>query len=120
MSSKLLALAGLLVLATSVAPVYADVPGGYYPPAPYSYGADRDDRRVVLGFVTYFHRYDLTLRARAGDFPVALHHGTIINPTGITLRPDMLVSVRGYWDNGSFHADRIDVLRFGYRSDYER
>lgn len=42
---------------------------------------------------------------------VHLHQGTVINPTGVTLQPHMHVEVFGHWnDNGSYHADRIDVL----------
>jgi hypothetical protein len=40
---------------------------------------------------------------------VALHQGTIINPTGLTLEPGMNVSISGYGDGDSFDAMEIDT-----------
>jgi hypothetical protein len=40
---------------------------------------------------------------------VALHQGTIINPTGLTLEPGMNVTVDGYADGPNFDAMEIDT-----------
>jgi hypothetical protein len=40
---------------------------------------------------------------------VQLHTGTIINPTGITLIPGMVVSILGYNAGGFFTANEIDT-----------
>lgn len=79
--------------------------GGYY-------GARAD----ISGVVTYFNRFDLRVRIGGSDQFVRLHQGTIINPTGISLRPGMRVNVSGMRDrNGTLDANRIDVQRRGGR-----
>jgi hypothetical protein len=40
---------------------------------------------------------------------VALHQGTIINPTGLTLEPGMSVTIDGYADGSNFDAMEIDT-----------
>lgn len=51
-----------------------------------------------------------------GGLAVHLHQGTIINPTGTTLRPGMNVRIVGHPNgDGTFEADRIDVANSGYR-----
>jgi hypothetical protein len=40
---------------------------------------------------------------------VALHQGTIINPTGLTLEPGMSVTIDGYADGSTFDATEIDT-----------
>ena len=40
---------------------------------------------------------------------VALHQGTIINPTGLTLEPGMNVTIDGYADGNDFDAMEIDT-----------
>jgi hypothetical protein len=40
---------------------------------------------------------------------VALHQGTIINPTGLTLEPGMNVTIDGYSDGPNFDAVEIDT-----------
>jgi hypothetical protein len=40
---------------------------------------------------------------------VALHQGTIINPTGLTLEPGMSVTIDGYADGPNFDATEIDT-----------
>jgi hypothetical protein len=40
---------------------------------------------------------------------VALHQGTIINPTGLTLEPGMNVTIDGYADGPTFDANEIDT-----------
>lgn len=77
-------------------------------------GGFRADRADVTGVVTYYNRFDLRLRVGDRHQYVRLHQGTIIEPTGLTLRPGMLVNVSGFRDrNGTFEADRIDLQRRG-------
>ncbi len=41
---------------------------------------------------------------------VFLHQGTIINPTGLTLQPGMMVAVNGSpAGNGNINADEVDL-----------
>lgn len=104
MTRRLFAVVASLALLTCLA-ARADAEGYY--PAAQGYNAYGQD---IEGVVTSFHRYDMTLRVRNREFPVALHPGTIIDPRGTTLWPDMRVSVQGHWDGGAFRADRIIVL----------
>ena len=70
------------------------------------------ERFQVRGRVTYFHGFALTLRSGGRPVAVALHQGTVILPTGLTLQPGMFVRVDGHWDRqGSFHANRIVLAR---------
>jgi hypothetical protein len=65
----------------------------------------------VRGRVTGFDgAYSLTVRDERGYIDnVQLHQGTIINPTGLTLAPGMVVSVLGYNAGGYFAANEIDT-----------
>ena len=47
--------------------------------------------------------------ANGYDDSVALHQGTIINPTGLTLEPGMQVTIDGYPDGSNFDAMEIDT-----------
>jgi hypothetical protein len=40
---------------------------------------------------------------------VALHQGTVINPTGVTLAPGMTVTIHGYNGGSVFEANEIDT-----------
>jgi hypothetical protein len=54
--------------------------------------------------------YNLSLRDERGFIDtVQLHPGTIINPTGLTLAPGMVVSVLGYNAGNYFAANQIDT-----------
>jgi hypothetical protein len=54
--------------------------------------------------------YDLRVRDERGYLDtVRLHPGTIINPTGLTLAPGMVVSVLGYNAGSYFSANQIDT-----------
>ena len=64
----------------------------------------------LRGVVARFGGYDMTLRVEGSPLPVRLHQGTIINPTGLTIKPGMRVRVFGYWANGRFQADRIVLV----------
>lgn len=66
----------------------------------------------ITGTVTYFRRFDLQVETAASTYrQVHLHQGTVINPTGTTLRNGMKVRVRGQSQtDGSLNADEIDVV----------
>jgi hypothetical protein len=68
------------------------------------------DRHHVMGRVASFSGYDLRLD---NGRRVQLHQGTVINPTGWSIRPGQRVSVTGSWVQGRFQADRINVVRRG-------
>jgi hypothetical protein len=54
--------------------------------------------------------YQLTVRDDRGYVDhVRLHQGTVINPTGLTLAPGMVVSVNGYNAGRYFNANEIDT-----------
>jgi hypothetical protein len=113
MFRTLFALASLAALLTGLT-VRADT-DAVYRPAIVAY-FDADDRFVaqhdVQGIVTYFNRFNMTLRADGREYPVVLHQGTVIRPTGTTLAPSMVVNVEGYWSAGAFFANRIVVVRY--------
>lgn len=55
-------------------------------------------------------QYKITVRDDNGYLDsVALHHGTIINPTGLTLAPGMSVTIIGYSAGSVFEANEIDT-----------
>ncbi|HEY8314493.1 MAG TPA: hypothetical protein VIG51_10015 [Candidatus Baltobacteraceae bacterium] len=65
----------------------------------------------IKGVVTAFDgRFDLHLRdARGHIHDVTLHHGTIINPTGLTLTAGMHVTILGNAQPGTLAANEIDT-----------
>jgi hypothetical protein len=70
-------------------------------------GGDAQIRGRVLNFDG---GYNLQVRDDQGYVDnVALHQGTIINPTGITLAPGMVVSVLGYNAGSTFDANEVDT-----------
>jgi hypothetical protein len=81
------------------APVMAQTP---------SYAA-RDEQ--IHGRITSFDgAYALQVRDDHGNLDnVRLHEGTVINPTGITLAPGMVVSVDGYNAGSYFAANEVDT-----------
>ena len=71
-------------------------------------GRDEYGRGELNATVSSFSPYNLYLN---DGMHVELHHGTVINPTGITLRPGMRVRVVGFRNgDGSFNANEIDVI----------
>jgi hypothetical protein len=69
------------------------------------------DDQNLHGRVTGFDGgYNLSVRDERGYVDnVQLHPGTIINPTGLTLAPGMVVSVLGYNAGSYFSANEIDT-----------
>jgi hypothetical protein len=72
---------------------------------------EESGHRRFMGIVAGFYPYHLTL---SNGLPVHLHHGTIINPTGLTPQPGMRVELMGHWNpDGSFTANEIDEVARG-------
>jgi len=71
---------------------------------------ERLDRHQLFGVVGRFGGFDMTLRVEGSPLPVRLHQGTVINPTGLTIKPGMRLRVFGHWANGAFQAERIVLV----------
>jgi len=73
--------------------------------------AGPNDDVQIRGRITSFDGgYALAVRDDQGYVDnVQLHEGTIINPTGLTLEPGMVVSVLGYNAGPFFAANEIDT-----------
>ena len=77
----------------------------------YAAGPAQDGDANVHGRILSFDgAYSLQVRDEKGYVDnVQLHQGTIINPTGITLAPGMVVSIMGYNAGSVFAANEIDT-----------
>jgi hypothetical protein len=101
--------ASLIGGAGAIGATAAPAAAQYVPPGYYYYNGPRQAQ--VVGIITSFYQFNMTLHARSGAFvPVQLHQGTVLVPLGLTLRPGMPVIVHGYWRNGAFYANRIRLL----------
>jgi len=70
-----------------------------------------DTKHVILGIVTDFSPYRLTVQTRDGNTQtVDLKNGTVIRPRGDTPAPGERVAIVGRYSNGTFVANRV-VLR---------
>jgi hypothetical protein len=94
-----------LILAMPIAAFSQDLPS-YAQSAQEAPGDEQ-----IRGRITNFDGgYNLTVRDERGFIDnVSLHPGTIINPTGLTLAPGMIVSILGYNAGGNFAANEIDT-----------
>jgi hypothetical protein len=89
---------------------FADSPRAS-PDAPtYAVPANADANETVYGHITWFDgRFDLQIRDDRGFIDnVQLHQGTVIDPTGLTLRAGMPVQIRGRNRGSVLAAERID------------
>jgi len=100
-------IAGGLSTAIPAAAQYEDVPAY----TTWQAGWDQyqyDRHHVILGHVSAFSPYRLTVARRNGDVQtVDLKHGTVIYPTGGTPAPGERVALVGYYSNGTFIANRV-------------
>jgi hypothetical protein len=82
----------------------APVPSYARPPA-------HSDEETVRGRIASLNgKYDLVVNDDRGYIDnVRMHQGTIINPTGIGLRPGMSVTILGYNRGQVFEANQIDT-----------
>jgi hypothetical protein len=70
-----------------------------------------DHHHVILGMVTAFSPYRLTIQRHNGVVQtIDLKNGTVIYPNGATPSTGERAAVLGYWSNGTFIANRV-VLR---------
>jgi hypothetical protein len=68
------------------------------------------DQQIHGRVISFDGAYTLKVRDDQGYVDtVELHQGTIINPTGITLSPGMVVSVDGYNAGSFFAANEVDT-----------
>jgi hypothetical protein len=81
------------------------------PGAPsYAAPADNADAQIHGRILTFDGAYSLQVKDEKGYVDnVQLHQGTIINPTGLTLAPGMIVSIMGYNAGSYFAANQIDT-----------
>jgi len=103
----LAALGAALVLAGPLAASAQDAPPSYARPAP----APAPQDAQVRGRITNFDgQFALQVKDEKGYLDsVRLHPGTIINPTGLTLEPGMIVSILGYNAGSFFAANEVDT-----------
>jgi hypothetical protein len=73
--------------------------------------ADNGANQQIQGTISSIDgTWNLTVNDANGDSDsVALHQGTIINPTGLTLEDGMSVTIDGYADGPNFDAIEIDT-----------
>jgi hypothetical protein len=75
-----------------------------------SYAQQAPDEQIRGYVETFDGGYNLAVRDERGFIDnVQLHDGTIINPTGITLEPGMVVSIVGENDGDFLSANEIDT-----------
>jgi hypothetical protein len=107
--------AGALTIAPAVAQTYPDQDQGQVPmyrtwQPEWSHG-EYDHRHVMLGTVSDFSAYRLTVTRENGDTQtVDLKNGTVIEPDGATPQVGESVALVGYYSKGTFIANRV-VLR---------
>lgn len=106
MVKHFLAALAALTLAVPIAAQAQDVPSYAEGQPSYASGEENVHGRIVR----FDGAYSLQVRDEQGYVDnVQLHQGTIINPTGITLQPGMVVSILGY-NSGSFlAANEVDT-----------
>jgi hypothetical protein len=106
MRSLIAALVAALILsvplvASAQVPSYAD---------PGDNGGGSGDAQIRGRILSFDGGYSVQVRDDKGYVDnVQLHPGTIINPTGITLAPGMVVSILGYNQGSSFAANEVDT-----------
>jgi hypothetical protein len=110
------------VLATGMAGGPASAQGYPYGPGPqyvppyttWQPGWDQyryDRHHVMVGIITGFSPYRLTIERRNGTVQtVDLKNGTVIYPTGSTPQQGERAALLGYYSNGTFVVNRV-VLR---------
>lgn len=93
------------ILVAPLAAVAQDEPS-YAQQSAEAAGVERIQGRII----SFDGGYNLQVRDERGFMDrVQIHQGTIINPTGITLAPGMVVSIIGENDGDYFSGDEIDT-----------
>ena len=114
MKNVLLAAVAALSLAAPVAARAQDDPSYVAPQAAPSYAqapvAANAEEDIHGRIVDFDGAYTLSVRDERGFVDnIQLHQGTIINPTGLTLAPGMVVNVLGYNAGPYLEANEIDT-----------
>jgi len=106
MRTKILAALAALAFLTPIAAAAQDVPSYAEPNA----GPGYQDEQIQGRITSFDGAYSLTVQDDRGFVDnVQLHDGTIINPTGLTLEPGMVVSIMGYDAGSFFAANEVDT-----------
>jgi hypothetical protein len=106
MIKPLLAALAALTFAAPLAAQAQDVPSYAQGQPSYANGEENIHGRIV----NFDGGYNLQVRDEQGYIDnVQLHQGTIINPTGITLTPGMVVSILGYNSGPYLAANEVDT-----------
>jgi uncharacterized membrane protein YgcG len=101
------ALVAAIFIAAPLAANAQIAPDGPSYAADSAYGGDAQIHGRILSFDG---AYSVQVRDEQGYVDnVQLHQGTIINPTGLTLQPGMVVSILGYNAGSYFAANEIDT-----------
>ena len=105
MRKALAALAAALIIAAplaaraQIAPTYSD-----------SQSNNGGEAQIHGRILAFDGAYDVQVKDEKGYVDhIQLHQGTIINPTGLTLAPGMVVSILGYNAGSFFAANEIDT-----------
>ncbi|HTZ53776.1 MAG TPA: hypothetical protein VMB20_01840 [Candidatus Acidoferrum sp.] len=107
MRNYFLAAFAALALLTPLAAVAQDAPSYAQPQVQAGY---TDDQQIQGRISSFDGAYSLTVQDSRGFVDnVELHDGTIINPTGLTLAPGMVVSILGYNAGSYFAANEVDT-----------
>lgn len=97
----------VLALVPAAAQTYGDVPRYTTWQSDWDHG-NSDRHHVILGTISDFHPYRLTVQRRNGNVQtVDLKNGTRIYPIGATPTPGERVALVGYYSNGTFIANRV-------------
>jgi hypothetical protein len=108
-----IATAALISPSLALAQDYPPPPAAQdYPPPGYAdQGPDQGASQTIQGQIVAINgTWNITVHDANGYADsVALHQGTIINPTGLTLEPGMNVTIDGYADGPNFDAMEIDT-----------
>jgi hypothetical protein len=111
MIKPLLAALAALTFAVPLAAQAQDVPSYAQGQPSYANGEENIHGRIV----SFDGEYALQVRDEQGYVDnVQLHQGTIINPTGLTLEPGMVVSILGYNGGPYLAANEIDTPYSNY------
>jgi hypothetical protein len=105
------ALIGIATAAVPLAAFAQPAGGGVNTPAPSYARPLANGEESVRGHISSIDgKYHLNVRDDRGFLDsIELHQGTIINPTGLVLRPGMEVTIIGYNRGRSFAAIEIDT-----------
>jgi hypothetical protein len=104
------ALVAALTIATPLAASAQIVPQQYDDPSYASDAAYTGDGQIHGRILNFDGAYSVQVRDEKGYVDnVQLHQGTIINPTGLTLAPGMVVSILGYNAGPYFAANEVDT-----------